>query len=307
MQAPIGGLSDAKLATAVCNAGALGAFQALHPTGDTDWFTRELDGLRAGTTQPFAVGFITAFLPFVPERFDIALERGVPVIAFSFGDPSPYIERAHASGAKVICQVQTLAHARVAVDAGADAIAAQGTEAGGHTGTMGLLPLLGSVLDAFPDVPVLAAGGVGNGRTLAGVLAMGADGAWMGSAFLATREATVDERWKELIVGSDGTDTVWTQTFDIVSGRPWPEGIGARVHANKFTQRWNGRVDDLRARAGEVKFSEEFDPDESAVYYGQSAALVHGVRPVAQVVSDIVGDAERYLTRAASDRDRPAG
>ena len=298
MAAPMGGLSDARLAAAVSAAGALGSFQALHPTKRVDWVLEQIAATRAATDRPFAVGFITEFIRFDRPRFDAVMEQRVPVVALSFGEPGPYIAAAHDAGARVIYQVQTVRQAIAAVDAGADALAAQGTEAGGHTGTMGLLPLLGSVLDACPDVPVLAAGGVANGRTLAGVLAMGADGAWIGSAFIATPEASpADERAKDLIVGSDGGDTVWTRAYDILDGLPWPEGIGERVRANHFTERWNGQEDVLRAQRDTVERPTGADLDERDILYGQSAALVDAVKPAAEVVRDIVSGAESFLAR----------
>ncbi len=296
--APMGGLSDGRLAAAVSGAGALGSFQALHPTKRVDWVLEQIETTRAATDRPFAVGFITEFIRFDPPRFDAVLDARVPIVALSFGEPAPYIAAAHDAGSQVICQVQTVRDAVAAVDVGADAIAAQGTEAGGHTGTMGLLPLLGSVLDACPDVPVLAAGGVASGRTLAGVLAMGADAAWIGSAFIATTEASPgDERTKDLIVASDGTDTVWTRAYDILDGLPWPEGIGERVRANQFTRRWAGHEEALRTRRAEIERPMGPDLDERDVLYGQSAAFVHSVRPAAQVVTEIVADAERFLAR----------
>ena len=163
---------------------------------------------------------------------------------------------------------------------------------------MGLLPLLGSVLDACPDVPVLAAGGVASGRTLAAVLAMGADGAWIGSAFIATDEAAVrDDRMKDLIVASDGGDTVWTRAYDIVGGLPWPEGIGERVRSNSFTARWEGREGELRGAREEIDDPDAtFDPDESAVLYGQSAAFVSSIRPAAAVIDEITTGAARLLS-----------
>jgi nitronate monooxygenase len=195
-----------------------------------------------------------------------------------------------------------LGQALVAVDAGADALAAQGTEAGGHTGSMGLLPLLGSVLDRCGDVPVIAAGGVASGRTLAAVLAMGADGAWIGSAFLATTEAVVsNEQLKDLIVASDGSDTVWTRAYDILDGLPWPEGIGERVRANSFTRRWAGRDDELRAQRRDVERPASNDIDEAPVLFGQSAAFVERVRPAAEFISETVRDAEHFLSRSNSD------
>jgi nitronate monooxygenase len=302
MAAPIAGESDARLAAAVSNAGGLGTFGAMHPAQPDEWVAEQLQLARGATDRAFGVGFITDFIRFVPQRFEAVLDDAPSVIALSFGDPRLFIERAHAAGAKVICQVQTLGHARLAVDAGADVLAAQGTEAGGHTGTMGLLPLLGSVLDACPDVPVLAAGGVASGRTLAAVLAMGADGAWIGSAFLATDEAPGDHsRVKDLIVASDGSDTVWTRSYDIVSGLPWPDGIGERVRANAFTARWEGREAELRATRDEVEDPRATsDPDESPVLYGQSAAFVRSVRPAAAVIDEITGDAARLLAARRS-------
>jgi nitronate monooxygenase len=156
------------------------------------------------------------------------------------------------------------------------------------------------VLERCPDVPVLAAGGVANGRTLAGVLAMGADGAWIGSAFIATTEASPAlDSAKDLIVASDGNDTVWTRAYDILDGRPWPEGIGERVRANRFTDRWDGQEDALRAQRDTVERPAGTDLDERDVLYGQSAAFVHSVRPAAEVVSAIVADAEAFLARLA--------
>jgi nitronate monooxygenase len=299
MAAPMGGLSDARLAAAVSTAGALGSLQALHPTKPAEWVLEQIAETRAATDRPFAVGFISDFVCFDRARFDAVMEARVPVIALSFGAPGPYIAAAHDAGALVICQVQTVRQAVEAVDAGTDALATQGTEAGGHTGTMGLLPLLGSVLDACPDVPVLAAGGVASGRTLAGVLAMGADGAWIGSAFIATTEATpAVAGTKDLIVASDGADTVWTRAYDILDGRPWPEGIGERVRANRFTERWDGQEDALRAQRDTVERPRGNDTDERDILYGQSAAFVHAVRPAAELIDEIVADAERFLTQA---------
>ena len=203
----------------------------------------------------------------------------------------------------MICQVQNYDDAELAVAAGADVLVAQGTEAGGHTGTMSLLAFLAGVVDRYPDVPVLAAGGLGDGRTLAAALTAGADGAWLGTAFLATPEAVeVHDVHKELIVGSDGTDTVFTQAYDIVSALPWPAGIGERVRRNRFTDEWSGRETELRDRREEVAppagpnpSDQPPDPQTSAVLYGQSAGLVPAIRPAAEVLRTVSADAERML------------
>lgn len=188
------------------------------------------------------LGFITSSLDRTAARFDIAMEMAPPAVMLSFSNPQPWLDRAHDAGCMVLCQVQTIEQALRACDEGADALVAQGTEAGGHTGQMGLFPLLTSVLRRCPDLPVLAAGGVGDAASLAAVMAAGADGALLGTAFLASDEAPAfHPRAKEVIVDSDGSDTVWTRAYDIAMGLAFPEGIGARVHANAFTRRWDGR------------------------------------------------------------------
>jgi len=260
----------------------------------------EVATIRTRTERPFAVGFITGFLPFVEPLFEAALAEHPAAVAFSFGDPGPWISRCKAVDARVICQVQNYEHADLAVAGGADVLVAQGTEAGGHTGTMSLLPLLAGVVARYPDVPVLAAGGIADGRTLAAALTAGADGAWLGTAFLATPEAIeVSDTHKRLIVQSDGTDTVFTRAYDIVSGYPWPMEIGERVHRNRFTDEWSDREAELRDRRAEFatpNASEKPpDPANAEVIFGQSAGFVNDVRPAAEVVCTISEQAERIL------------
>src|SRR5439155_9969639 len=132
---------------------------------------------------------ITARLPRIEENFRACLEERVPVVAFSFGDPTPYVARAKAAGAKVLCQVQTIEAAGLALAAGTDVLVAQGNEAGGHTGRLGTLPFLAQVLDMAGSTPVIASGGIATGRALAAVLAAGGEGAWLGTPLLATHEA----------------------------------------------------------------------------------------------------------------------
>src|SRR5439155_9618190 len=225
MSAPMALHSGGTLAAAVSAAGGLGSFGGTHPVKGPEWIREEIAAIRATTDRPFAVGFITPFLPFTAPLLEAAVAERPAAVAFSFADPQPWVDEAKATGARVICQVQNYRDAELAVAAGADVLVAQGTEAGGHTGTMGLLPFLAGVVERYPDVPVLAAGGVADGRTLAAALMVGADGAWLGTAFLATPEAVeVHDLHKDFIVASDGTDTVFTRVYDIVSGMPWPAG-----------------------------------------------------------------------------------
>ncbi len=306
MSAPMALHSGGTLAAAVSIAGGLGTFGGLQPFAGPQWVDEQVKLVRQRTERPFGVGFISAFLPMFPQFFDVAIEARTPVIALSFGGLQPWLEKAKASGATVICQVQTIDHARQAVQAGADVLVAQGNEAGGHTGRMNLLPFLTHIVDLFPSTPVMAAGGIADGRAFAACLAAGADGAWLGTAFLATPEAVeVSDGYKEAIVQSDGEDTVYTEVFDIVQGLPWPEGIAARVRRNRFTQEWHGREDEVRAKREQLApalmaAEQQHDVEQSPVYMGQSAAFIKEVRPASDVVRSICEDAERIL------RQRPA-
>jgi len=305
MSAPMAMHSGGRLAAAVSKAGALGSFGGIHRSGDPGWVRGEVERIRSETDRPFGVGFITSFIPMLTPLFDAAVEAKPNVMAFSFGSPGPYADKAKAAGAKVMCQVQSMTHAREAVAAGADILVAQGNEAGGHTGAMNLLPLLVSVLGAFPDTPVLASGGISSGRSLAAVLAAGADGAWAGTAFLATPECVeIPEEHKQTIVQSDGEDTIFTRAYDVLFGMPWPEGIGERVQRNKFTGEWHGREKEISERreelAAKVQAGEaDFNSGLRAILYGQSAGAVPAIRPAADVVRQLCDDAEHLL------RDRP--
>lgn len=290
MSAPMAEHSSGTIAAAVSAAGALGSFGGINSKQPPEWVLSQAELVRECTPRPFAIGFITAFVEFMGSHFEAALEARPDAIALSFGDPGECGRRVKDAGIRLICQVQTFADAEAAVAAGADVIVAQGTEAGGHTGTMTLLPLLAGVADAFPDVPLLAAGGVGDGRTLAASLIAGADGAWLGTAFLATSEAVdIGQEHKDAIVASDGADTVFTRAYDIHSGLPWPSGIGERVRRDAFTEEWAGRESDLGASR------EQVTPATPPLLYGQSARFVRKVQPAADVVRTISRDAETLL------------
>jgi nitronate monooxygenase len=294
MSAPMAMHSGGTLAAAVSTAGGVGSFGGIHMTEPPGWVAEQAALVRERTDRPFAIGFITPFLALTEPYFQAALDARPAAIAFSFSDPGDWARRAQAVGCRVICQVQSFADAEAAVGAGADVLVAQGTEAGGHTGTMSLLPLLAGVAETHPEVVLLAAGGIGSGRTLAAALLAGADGAWLGTALLATHEAVeIDEDYKVAIVASDGGDTVFTRAYDIASGMPWPGAIGERVRRDAFTDEWTEREAELR------RVREDVVPG-AAVRYGQSARFVASVVPAAEVVRRISADAEQIL------RSRPA-
>lgn len=314
ISAPMVRFSGADLAVAVSSAGGLGTFGASSPsrTASPEYVREQIRLVRSRTDRPFGVGFITQAIPLYPENFEIVLEERVPVVLFSFADPRPWLMRAKESGAITVCQVQTVEAAENAVDAGADVLVAQGNESGGHTGTMNLLPFLVRLIDAFPRVPVIASGGIATARSLAAVLAAGGEGAWIGTAFLATHEATeVADALKELIVKSSAEDTIYTPVFDMVAfarfkGVPWPAGIAARVLNNDFTREWHGREPALQDRLDQLlpayaDAAKRGDRRIIASFFGESASFVHDIRNAGDVLREICDGAESLLRRRAAD------
>ena len=299
MSAPMAMHSGGTLAAAVSGAGGMGSFGAIHETEGPDWVRAQAALVRAQTDRPFAIGFITPFLPAFAGHFQAALDARPDAIALSFADPGEWGRRVKEAGIPLICQAHTFADAEFAMDAGADVLVAQGGEAGGHTGTMTLLPLLAGIAERYPEVPLLAAGGIASGRTLAAALIAGADGGWLGTAFVATPEAVeVSDGHKAAVVASDGADTVFTHVYDIAFGAPWPSAIGGRVRRDAFTERWIEHEADLREHRDTVQ-------PGSPLYFGQSARFVDSVRPAGDVVQLVSASAERFLRqRSAKLLDR---
>ena len=302
MSAPMSNHSGGQLAAAVSEAGGLGTFGGTNDFGPV-WLREQIAFVRGQTDRPFGVGFITQLIEYNTANIEIALEERVPVFIFSFADPDPWVGRAKDAGAITICQVQSLDLARQAVDAGADILLAQGNEAGGHTGETNLLPLLVDLVERYPSIPVLAAGGITSGRALAGAIAAGAEGASLGTAFLATPEAVeVPATFKERIVQSDGQDTIFTRLYDLLGTRPWPDRIAGRVYRNRLVREWDGRDAEVLANREELASDvaaarASGDPELSAVYMGQGAGHIDAIRPAAEVMNDICYGAESILRR----------
>jgi len=213
--------------------------------------------------------------------------------------------RAHDVDAKVMHMISTVDEARRAAEAGADVIVAQGTEGGGHVGLMGTMVLVPMVARAVAPIPVVAAGGLADGAGLAAALVAGAEGALYGTRFLATPEASIPDRYKQVIVDSNGHNSVLTEIPDVASAIVWP-GAYARVERNRFIETWLGREGELRYRQPEIAAAtaralETGDVDQAVLYTGQSAALIDSVQPAAEVVKRVVADATALLQeRAAS-------
>lgn len=303
INAPMAGTAGGELAAAVSAAGGLGLIGG--SSGDADWLRTQIRIVRERTDRPFGVGFISSF-PGLDELVQVALDARVAAIGHSFADPTPYVAAAHAAGVKVLAQVQSVAQARVAVHAGVDMIAAQGTEAGGHTGYSATLPLVPAVIDVAGAIPVVAAGGIADGRGLAAVLMLGAEGAWIGTRFVATPEGSIASWVKTRVVQATTDDTVLTNAYDLTAAAAFPEGIGDRVLRNEFTATWHGHNNDVIARRGELRdivqsAIDQADAQLAPVRAGNSSGLVHALEPAGDIVRRIVAEAERILRARPSE------
>ena len=301
--APMDLVSDARLVKAVAGAGAFGILGGGY--GNETWLRRELDLLGDAGTR-FGVGFITWSLAKQPQLLPLALDYKPSAIMLSFGDPTPFARTVKDAGAQLICQVQSLAMAREAVDAGADMLVAQGTEGGGHGASRGLFTLLPEIVDAVGDrVPVIAAGGIADGRGLAAALMLGASAVLLGTRFYATEEAAAAPIAKQRICAASGDDTVRSVVFDISRRNVWPAPFTGRCLRNEHLDRWLGReVELLRnldeeanryaAARGEGNF------DIAAIIAGEAAGLIVDVPSASGLVAAIASGASDVLARGRS-------
>lgn len=298
--APMGGVSGGRLAAAVSNAGGLGMVGGGY--GDPAWLHAELTCARDRTSAAWGVGLITWSCE--PELVALALSYRPHAFMLSFGDPRYYGAAIRAAGCKLICQVQDLEGARLACEAGADLIVAQGTEAGGHGGSLATLPLVPAVVDAVAPIPVVAAGGIADGRGLAAALMLGAHGALIGTRFCASTEALGHPQAKQRIVQAHGGQTGRTRVFDIVRGYDWPAPYTGRALRNDFMQQWHGCEQMLGEQLGPAKAAyglatRDADFDTALVWAGEAAGLIHGVESASVLVAQISAQAQEQLRRAA--------
>lgn len=309
ISAPMAGTSGVDLVVAVSGAGGFGVLGATIPFPDParpEEVRRQIRAVRERTDRPFGVGVNPGF-PDSAEVLAVALEERVAAVTCSFADPGPMIAAAHAAGVKVLAQVQTIERAVRAAHLGADVIAAQGTDAGGHCGLNGTLAFVPAVVDAvapIADIPVVAAGGIADGRGLAAVLLLGADGAWMGTRFCATPEIELDVQARERIVAAGVDDTVRTMAYDALLALPaFGEGVASRVLRNDFLATWNGREAEVAA-VRETLLAEAEAAGQvaaGAIWAGQASGLIHGIEPAAEIVRRVVTEAEDVLrTRAGA-------
>jgi len=297
----MGSVFGPDLVAAVSNAGGLGALGChyLPPERIRD----ATAAIRDKTNKPFGLNFL--IFDMREDGFAEALKLRPSVIALAWPKPNqelkPLVARAHDAGAKVTFMANGVPEARRAAAAGADVIIAQGTEGGGHVGWQASLPLIPMVVDAVSPIPVLAAGGIADGRGLAAALALGAQGVLLGTRFLATTESPLHPNFKQAIVESDGHDTLLSELPDLAAGIVWP-GAMSRSRRNRFIERWAGRDWAIRQNQAEIlaqvrEARQRGDKDEAPLTMGQDAGLIHDIAPAGEIVARIAREAEETLSR----------
>lgn len=297
--APMAKASGGRLAAAVTRAGGLGFIGGAY--GDTDWVAREYD--NAGNTA-VGCGFITWKLTDNPALLSRVLERKPAALFLSFGDPAPYGAEIAAAGVPLICQVQTLRDAQHAAAIGAAVIVAQGAEAGGHGRSRATMTLVPEVADWLarqaPDILLVAAGGIADGRGLAASLMLGADGVLVGSRLWATEESLAHPNMVAAAVAATGDDTVRSSVMDVARRLNWPAVYTARVLRNAFTDRWHGDLQGLiaNAEAEAARWSAAWEAGDTGVantFVGEAAGLIHDRPPAGQVIAAMAAEAEALL------------
>lgn len=303
--AGMGGVSYAELAAAVSNAGGYGVLgmAGRSPSEIRDQMRRT----RSLTTRPFGVDLLAASPESLTASVDVIIDEGASAFIAGLGVPMPILEKLKAAGLKVMVVCGAVKHALKAQAAGCDAVICQGGEGGGHTGLVGTLPLVAQAVEAV-SIPVAAAGGIYDGRGLAAALALGAQGVWMGTRFIASEEAHAGDLYRQAIVEATDEDTVRTRCY---SGKPM------RVRKNAYVEDWERRPTDIQPFPAQVAISvragamggiggqiDGLDPDKSCFAMGQSAGGVRDVRPAGDIVAAVMQEANEALDRMARLRGR---
>jgi enoyl-[acyl-carrier protein] reductase II len=300
MQAGMGGVAYAELVAAVCEAGGYGV---LGMAGRSpDFIREEMRKVRKLTDRPFGVDLLAASPESLTASVEIIIAEGASSFIAGLGVPMPIMEKLKAAGLKVMVVCGAVKHAVKAEQAGCDAVICQGGEGGGHTGLVGTLPLVSQAVEAV-KIPVVAAGGISDGRGLAAALALGAQGVWIGTRFIASTEAHAGQAYREAVVAAQDVDTVRTRCY---SGKPM------RVMNNPYVADWESRPQEIQPFPLQAMHStqtgvmggiggqiEGLDPDRSCFAMGQSAGGVHDIKPAAQIVAEMVTEAEAAIDRVA--------
>ena len=305
VQAPLGPWNTVDLAAAVSNAGALGSLATNLRSAET--VRDEMRRLREATDRPFAVNH--TLRPFDEDAFTATLDEPPAIVSFALGHRREFVDRAHEAGTLFMQQVHTVAQATEAAESGADVIVAQGAEAGGFGGLVSTMALVPQVVDAVAPIPVVAAGGIGEGRGLAAALALGAQGVNVGTRFLAAVESGTPDAFRKAIVGARSEDSVKVEFADAVFPPAGEGGYGTRprVLETPFVEEWNRRLAETAAEAQLLREElmqglQEGRAHELVPFSGQTAGMIGDVLPAAEIVRQIVEGADAAL-RAASSVD----
>ena len=302
VQPGMGAFTSAELVAAVSNAGALGILGA--GGRPLENLNTELEKIRQLTSKPFGVNYLTT--NFTEESLAISLDSKVPVISTALGDPRDIAKKVHDAGLLSMHQVHSRKQALQAKEDGVDIVIAQGSEAGGYGQWTSSFPLIPQVVDAVQPTPVLAAGGIADGRGLAAALTMGAQGVSMGTRFLASIEAPIAEEWKNMIIHSESEDTLKTSFINELL----PNGaLGyvtvPRALNTEFIKKWNGKTkevkenaDQLRKEIGSAVMLRKFH--EYIPFTGESTGLIRDILPAAEIVRTVAAEAQQILYRQCS-------
>ena len=296
----MGGAASASFAAAVSRSGALGMVAASsRATGES---VREQLREAADGGVPYGVGVLGWVVARQPEIIESVIDAKPVLVSVSYGELATHVDALRQAGIPVATQVGTVEDARRAADSGIDLLVARGGEGGGHgRDEMATLPLLQEVLDAV-EIPVLAAGGIANARGLAAVLAAGAVGAWVGTAFLGCVETAWSETARQSVIEAGDGDTIYTTSFDVGLRIDWPTEFGGRALRNRFSEQWHGHEEDLAAdeQAAETMAQavSDQDMDIAPVWAGQAVSLVNQKKTVAEVIAGFAS-AEDLLRRWA--------
>lgn len=289
--AGMGGVALSRLVAAVSNAGGLGIMGAA--TLDPERLREEIRKTRDLTDKPWGVDLLAPIPDQIRPQIEVIYEEGVKIFVAGLAVPSDFIVEMHARGMTVMVMCGKVRHAQKSEAAGADIVAAQGTEAGGHTGEVGALALIPQVVDAV-KIPVIAAGGMADGRGLVAALALGAQGAIFGTRFVASPEAQAHAGYREAIVRATEADTVRTRCYT---------GKTARAIRNEYTEEWESKADTIQPFPMQAAVSVQnqvmdfmgvtrtFDPQRTFMPAGQSAGLIRDIKPAGEIVRDIVEEA----------------
>ncbi len=293
--AGMGGVSASAVTAAVSNAGGLGIIGGA--TMDVAMLRDEIRKTKELTDKPFAVDLLAPIPDMIRQHMEVVFEEDIRIFVAGLAVPAEFIDEMHKRDMKVVVMCGKVRHAEKSAAAGADVVVAQGTEAGGHTGEIGGIALIPQMVEAM-DIPVLAAGGMANGKGLVAALALGAQGAIFGTRFIATPEAQAAMGYRKAIVSAKDDSTVRSRSY---TGKP------ARAIRTQRTDEWEAKADEIQAfpmqagvsaREGVMDYmgrGDHFDPNRTFMPAGQGAGLIHEMKPAAEVFADIVREAEETI------------